>query len=1001
VEQRVVELGVLEQRLLELSLLEQRLVELRVLEQRLVELGVLEQRVLELGLLEQRLLELERPRRRGRPDGLTAVAPKRRTPQTPLSEIQNSNDPGRPSPDGVREGRLGLRAAVYFWLVVAAAAAATLPFLTRLTLDAPGWATFVALGTAVAVAQLFIVVTPGNQSYHTTAAFLVAGALLLPPELVALLATVQHVPDWLKRRLPFHIQTFNIANYTLSAMGAWAAAHVLLVAQPLGPNPTSALAGGAACVVFVLVNHALLAPMLRFARGLSLRESKLFSLENLSIDLVLAMLGVGVAMLWDFNPWLTPFALAPLLLIHRSLSVPALQAEARNDPKTGLYNARHFAATLHEELSRATRFDRPMSLIMADLDLLRDINNTYGHLAGDAVLEGVAKVFREQLRDYDVPARFGGEEFSILLPETKPQEAFEIAERIRRAVAEHDFDVDTSSEPIHVTVSLGVASYPRDGQDANELVHQADFAVYRAKIQGRNRVVDASDEPVLAEPLPRATRLVAVPLTPPSDVPPPRQVPSVPSATAEPAAERRFRPHARTGPRFFSMPARLTLLVAVIGTAGIAIGVFATIAGQSVDVAALLAIIALVGTAQALSIEVERTGTISVTAVGALAGAAIVGPRVALITAVTIAIVDWTARRSVLHQFLFNVGVLTLATLAASHVFSLHFEGRAEVPLAIATGTLAGFVYYALNTGLLACAVALEGREQVWAVWRERFGWLLPHYLVYGFVAGVIYVAYRPIGIWSLFVFALPLFLMRKTQETYVRQSEKVTQKLRAAAETIQTQNVSLEQVNRLLRERSTAAMESLTATVDARDAYTAGHSRRVQHLALAIGAELGMSPEELEPLGHAALFHDIGKLGLPDAILLKPARLDAGEWATIMRHPSDGASIIERLGFLNDAVPAIRHHHERYDGRGYPDRLSGSEIPLGARIIHVADAFDSMLSARVYRPARSLEATLAEIERMAGVQFCPRAAAALRTVIEREKVRILAEAEQPALAAL
>ena len=102
--------------------------------------------------------------------------------------------------------------------------------------------------------------------------------------------------------------------------------------------------------------------------------------------------------------------------MHRSLAVPALQAEARVDPKTGLFNARHFAAALAEEIGRARRFERPMSLIMADLDLLRDINNTYGHLAGDAVLKGIAEVFRAQLRHYDVPARFGGEEFSILLP---------------------------------------------------------------------------------------------------------------------------------------------------------------------------------------------------------------------------------------------------------------------------------------------------------------------------------------------------------------------------------------------------------------------------------------------------------------------------------------------------------------------------------------------------------------------------------------------------------
>ena len=192
---------------------------------------------------------------------------------------------------------------------------------------------------------------------------------------------------------------------------------------------------------------------------------------------------------------------------------------------------------------------------------------------------------------------------------------------------------------------------------------------------------------------------------------------------------------------------------------------------------------------------------------------------------------------------------------------------------------------------------------------------------------------------------------MRKTQEAYLSHTRRSAQKLRQAAETIHTQNVSLEQANRLLKERSTAAMESLSATVDARDAYTAGHSRRVQQLALAIGRELGLSHVELDLLGHAALFHDIGKLAIPDSILLKPASLTEEEWALMQRHADEGARIIDRLGFLGDAVPAIRHHHERFDGTGYPDRLQGEEIPLGARIIHVADALDSMLTTRIYRP--------------------------------------------------
>jgi putative nucleotidyltransferase with HDIG domain len=312
-------------------------------------------------------------------------------------------------------------------------------------------------------------------------------------------------------------------------------------------------------------------------------------------------------------------------------------------------------------------------------------------------------------------------------------------------------------------------------------------------------------------------------------------------------------------------------------------------------------------------------------------------------------------------------------------------SGPIGTAIFVASGPLAGLVYMVANMGLVSIAVGVEGRESPMRVWRERFAWLAPHYAVYGFIAAIIYEAYKPIGAWAIVVFALPLFLMRKTQEAYLKHTQRSAHKLREAAETIQSQNVSLEQANKLLKERSTAAMESLSATVDARDAYTAGHSRRVQQLSLAIGRELGLSQAELELLGHAALFHDIGKLGIPDAILLKPASLTDAEWEVMASHAAEGASIINRLGFLSDAVPAIRHHHERFDGHGYPDGLSGEDIPLGARIIHVADAFDSMLTTRVYRPARPANEALEELRRMAGSQFCPRCVGALEAIVETE----------------
>ncbi|HSO01071.1 MAG TPA: diguanylate cyclase, partial [Gaiellaceae bacterium] len=806
------------------------------------------------------------------------------------------------------------KALAYFLFVAAVAIAVTAPFLMRLDRTTGHWIEFAILATSVALAQFFVVRTPGNKSYHTTGVFLIAAVLLLPPPLLAILPLIQHVPEWLRSRGTWYVQSFNILVFTIATMAAWGAAHLVSGAEGLVPSDEVrfALAGTAASVALVALNSSLIAPMIRWVNGHPMRQ--LFSYQTLSTEFVFAALGVVLAAFWTDNAWLVPFAIAPLLLIHRALSVPQLQAEARVDPKTGLFNARYFASALTEELGRAQRFERPMSLIMADLDLLREINNTYGHLAGDAVLKGIAEVFRAELRHYDVPARFGGEEFSILLPETPPEQALEIAERIRRAVADRLYDVETSSEPIRATVSIGVAGFPKDAQDPNALIHQADLAVYRAKLQGRNRVLGASSEPLLM-PVERSARLVAVP----EDGEHREPLARVPEVLPE--QERRHTAHTTSGPRFLQLSTRLGLLVGLVAVMGVAAGVVGAIFGSSTDVIGLLAVIALVGLGEALALELDD-GSISVSAVGMLAGASLFGPRAGLALAVTTAVVQWSARRPAIHHVLFNVGALSLASLAAAGMFALGFDGGIGELVTVAAGLAAGATYFAINTGLVSLALALEGREPWWRVWHERFLWLAPHYIVYGFIGGVIAIGYHAAGLYALAVFAVPLLLMRKTQEAYLSHTRRSAQKLRQAAETIHTQNVSLEQANRLLKERSTAAMESLSATVDARDAYTAGHSRRVQQLALAIGRELNLSQAELDLLGHAALFPDLGKLAIPDSILLPPASLTEEEWALMQRHADEGARIIDRLGFLGDAVPSIRHHHERFDGTGYPDRI-------------------------------------------------------------------------------
>jgi putative nucleotidyltransferase with HDIG domain len=174
------------------------------------------------------------------------------------------------------------------------------------------------------------------------------------------------------------------------------------------------------------------------------------------------------------------------------------------------------------------------------------------------------------------------------------------------------------------------------------------------------------------------------------------------------------------------------------------------------------------------------------------------------------------------------------------------------------------------------------------------------------------------------------------------------------------------------LEQSSLEAIESLNATVEAKDPYTAGHSQRVQRIAVAIGEELELPKERLDPLRLGALFHDIGKLRVPDAVLTKPARLTNEEYELIKRHSEDGAHIVGKFGPLRATVTMIRHHHERWDGGGYPDGLGAGEIPLEASVVGLADAWDAMTTDRPYQGALKLEEAFAEVRNGRGTQFAP-----------------------------
>jgi HD-GYP domain-containing protein (c-di-GMP phosphodiesterase class II) len=177
----------------------------------------------------------------------------------------------------------------------------------------------------------------------------------------------------------------------------------------------------------------------------------------------------------------------------------------------------------------------------------------------------------------------------------------------------------------------------------------------------------------------------------------------------------------------------------------------------------------------------------------------------------------------------------------------------------------------------------------------------------------------------------------------------------------------------------------TLSEAIEKRDPYTGGHVRRVVTYSVLLGQEIGLGMEELEELRLAAILHDIGKIAVPDQILQKPARLDAGELQVMERHTVDGAELVGRIRGLRHLVPGIRSHHERLDGRGYPDHLTAEQLSQIPRIIGVADTFDAMTTDRPYRRALTPAAAAEEISRLAGSQFCPLVAAAFGRLYARD----------------
>jgi diguanylate cyclase (GGDEF)-like protein len=879
---------------------------------------------------------------------------------------------------------LPLRAQAYIVVMALGALAAAVWAASHAVTGGSEVALGLGLACAAALAQAFEVHMPSNKAYNATLAFLLAASLLVGPFPTVLVAATPFIVEQIRRPKQMYIQIFNVSTHVIAAL---AAAGVYAVFRGHWASQGGGISlVGAACALATLlaVNHTTLVVVLWWARGVRPRDSGLFGIEGLLTDATLLALGVVVAALYTANHSLVLFALVPFALLQRALYFPELTRASRTDPKTGLINSAYFAELAEEELRRAARFGHPVAVVVADLDLLRNINNAYGHLAGDIVLKGVADILKEEVREYDVVARFGGEEFALLLPNADIEEAHQVAERIRGRVARERYDVATSLTPIPATLSLGVSVRTVHGETLKELMHAADLAVYRAKMEGRDRVrLARTDEGAdtapgtFTKPVSPITRV----LDPAVAAPVPEQRP------AEPPVRRERPSLATTVRRRATWPLTGFAVIAACLAAPAAVWV-------SPGLSWAILVFPLLALAAELSGEsVYGSSFVSLSAVPILAAAAAGQSAAAVLAAVVSGLAGSVSRHRRVEQVVFNTATFALSAAIASLVRGLLVSDHSafhsgELPLLALVMELATIAYWLVDNGLVSLVVARDEGRSPWRVLKDDLAWLLPHYAVFGVMSTLLGAAWEAYALFGLATFLLPPVLVRVAQRQYlartasnVAELRRLADDLRQSKSAVEDSNVALEHALTQVRERHFATARALAGAIDARDETTGGHIERVSALCQAmcevVDSDLASDPQVL----FGFLLHDVGKIGVPDAVLLKPAELDAAETEIMRRHPEIGAALLSEAGFTDAAKEIVLTHHERWDGSGYPRGLEGTEIPLCSRLFAVADALDAMTNDRPYRRGIPLEHAYEELRKYAGTQFDPLAVETLLTL--------------------
>ncbi|MBF6599349.1 MAG: diguanylate cyclase [Dehalococcoidia bacterium] len=668
-----------------------------------------------------------------------------------------------------------------------------------------------------------------------------------------------------------------------------------------------------------------------------------------------------------------------------------LREVAEHDPLTGLYNLRAFQDRLSGDLEAAGPADEPVSLIIADLDNFKLLNDSFGHPYGDEVLRRTARVFEAGGDERAYAARLGGDEFAIVLPGL----AREAAVGVARAI-EGDLAAVRADERQPATLgSFGIGSFPDDGGSVQALFAAADGRMYSEKHQrkaqelsslvGASRKLfvrvgaamrpDRTTRAILDEIAAAAREQFALSI---ARISIPAAAPHgaiVATAAASPDLQRSCDEAAQP----LAVPALAAFLPSeawIIETpipgetedAGVLTLAGLPAASVRPDTPVMLALADLIQAVVAngrANDDAERFGRerdIHIELAHALAGGGTLSERLSrvvemvsgAIRAVTVSIEGFSPT---------GRGGRNVMSGAPDELMR-RWESARESEMGRAS-----LLFLAAQAPCVLRQPADDERLPAWErdIMRR---------------AGVQAVAVIAVLFDGQFLGILGAATRHDdgTAEGWLPLLTSIADHLAPVLKVALLRD-ELEESYRQLEQSSRDSLARLAAAAEARDPHTGGHLRRIERYTLALATELRLPPADAAALARASTVHDLGKLKLPDDVLLNPGQLDAQAWVRMMAHPADGERLIGDSPMFEMERCVARWHHERWDGSGYPDGLAGEAIPLAARIVAVADAFDALTTQRPYKPAWPLDRAFGEIDRTSGSLFCPTVVAALRAL--------------------